>query len=252
MKRIIKAIVQYYLKILTKIVLYRHKPLVIAIAGTTNKTFSKEMILEELGRGPHVRGNPKSFNTEIGLPLAVLFLPSGYSSVTKWADVLLTGTCISIFARRFPKVLVLELGVDRKGDMDYLLSMVKPSIGIVTSIDKSFPENNTTIDDLVTEISALVKAVPKDGLVILNHDEERVKNLASYANGRVIFYGKAEGSDARIENVKAIDNGQSFDLQYDKDRMQLQIERFGWHNVTAIAIAKVVAKELEKLGKIKK
>ena len=156
MKKFFKKIIQLYLKLLTKIILARHKPFVIAVAGTTNKTFVKETILNELGRGSDVRGNPKSFNTEIGLPLAVLFLPSGLASIFRWVDILLTGTCISIFSRKFPKVLVLEMGVDRIGDMKYLLSLVKPDIAIVTNIKRNFPGLKTTLDDIAKELTLLV------------------------------------------------------------------------------------------------
>ena len=48
MKTILKKIIQFYLKLLTKFVLWRHKPFVIAVAGSTNKTIVKEYILKFL------------------------------------------------------------------------------------------------------------------------------------------------------------------------------------------------------------
>ncbi|MFH0930164.1 MAG: hypothetical protein V1814_02835, partial [Candidatus Moraniibacteriota bacterium] len=87
MKKYFKLFVQFYLKILTKFVLWRHEPFVIAVAGSTNKTVAKEYILkflrEKYGE-KEVRGNPRSYNTEIGLPLAILYLESGESSFWKW------------------------------------------------------------------------------------------------------------------------------------------------------------------------
>ena len=146
----------------------------------------KETILNELGRGSDVRGNPKSFNTEIGLPLAVLFLPSGLASIFRWVDILLTGTCISIFSRKFPKVLVLEMGVDRIGDMKYLLSLVKPDIAIVTNIKRNFPGLKTTLDDIAKELTLLVEAIPKKGALVLNGDDARVKTLSSASRAKTI------------------------------------------------------------------
>jgi len=247
MKKIFRLIVQYYLKFLTKVVLWRHQPLIVAVAGTTNKTFIKEMILEELGRGVRVRGNPKSFNTEIGLPLAVLFLPSGYSSLFRWVDILLTGTCISFFGRHFPRILVLEMGVDRKGDMEYLLSMIKPKVAIVTNINRSFPDANTTLKDIEEEMKKLVKKVPVDGRVILNGDDKRVRNLVKYAVAPVIKYGKSKDCEARIEKVNETEGGQEFILRYRGKRKLLRIERFGEHNVDALTVAKIIAAELEVL-----
>ncbi len=248
MKKVLKIIVQAYLKLLIKIVLIRHKPFVIAVAGTTNKTFVKETILDELGRDPNVRGNPKSFNTEIGLPLAVLFLPSGFSSIFRWVDVLLTGTCISIFARKFPRILVLEMGVDRVGDMKYLLSLVKPRIAVVTNIDRSFPDLNTTMDDIANEFKMLAKAVPSDGTLILNGDDIRTKSLAGSNKAKTILFGKDKSSDAVIYNIDQLEAGQKFSLKYGKRIETHETNRHGIHNINALVIAKIVVYELEKSG----
>jgi UDP-N-acetylmuramoyl-tripeptide--D-alanyl-D-alanine ligase len=247
MKDFFRKIVQYYLKALTKIVLWRHRPLIIAVAGTSNKTFTKEMILDHLGRSAEVRGNPKSFNTEIGLPLAVLFLPSGYSSIYKWADVLLTGTCVSIFSRRFPKILVLELGVDRKGDMEYLLSIVKPNMAVITSIDRNFPDNNATLDDIENEFLILANSISPDGLLVLNADDQRVCRLGKNAQSKVVLVGRLAKSSAQINNIQNLESGQIFDLGYNGKIDKIETGRFGQHNIYACAFAKVVAAEIGKL-----
>lgn len=249
MKKIFRSIIQYYLKILTKIVLWRHKPMIIAIAGTTNKTFIKEVILDELGRGPEIRGNPRSFNTEIGLPLAVLFLPSGYSSVFKWVDVMLTGTCISIFSRNFPKILVLELGVDSKGDMSYLLSMVKPTIAVITNVNRSFPDTKTTLDDIAKELERLARAVPKEGALILNDDDLRVRKFKKLSKSKAILYGTSSKCDAKIEKIETLPTGQRFVLNYGNEQCVIEIERPGRHNINAQAVAKIVSSELERIKK---
>lgn len=252
MKRFFRKTIQYYLKVLTRIVLWRHKPLIIAVAGTSNKTFVKEMILDQLGGNARVRGNPKSFNTEIGLPLAVLFLPSGYSSFFKWVDVLLAGTCISVFSRRFPKIMVLELGVDRKGDMDYLLSIVKPQIAVITSIDRSFPDNNASLDDIEKEFSRLAAALPEKGVLILNADDPRVKRISKNSVCKTVMVGRKEerGTHALIENISSLETGQVFDFSYEGKREKIETGRFGSHNIYACAISRVVKAEIENLRKI--
>jgi len=250
MKKIFKSLVQFYLKVLTKIILWRKKPTVIAIAGTTNKTFVKEMILEELGRDPElVRGNPRSFNTEIGLPLAVLFLPSGYSSIFKWADILFTGTFISFFSQNFPKMLVLEMGVDKKGDMEYLLSLIRPKIAVITSIDKSFHASGVSLDVLAKETSLLIKSLPPDGLAVLNNDDFRVKKMEKLAACQVITYGQGKDAQFKIENVRAIFGGQSFDLRSNNDGIEtIETERFGTHILNSIAAAKIVVRRIQKMN----
>jgi len=59
MKSIFKTFLKYYLKVVTKIVLFIHKPVVVAVAGSTNKGFVKKQVKEKLEEaGFSVRANP--------------------------------------------------------------------------------------------------------------------------------------------------------------------------------------------------
>ena len=241
MKKVFKFIIERYLKLLTRIIIYRHKPLIVAVAGSSNKTFIKDQILEELRGENGVRGNPRSFNTEIGLPLAVLFLPSGYSSIFKWVDVLLAGTYISFFKRDFPRILVLEMGVQNKGDMRYLLSIIKPTIAVISDITRNFSDNQETIEQ---EMTLLVSAISKKGRVILNNDHGRVRNLAKYSKAPVVFYGVGKKSNNLIKNIRKTSDGQSFDLEINGKKEHYETEFFGIHNIHALVAAKIVAQEI--------
>ncbi|MFO7807429.1 MAG: Mur ligase family protein [Candidatus Moraniibacteriota bacterium] len=252
MKRLFKFFVERYLRLITKVILWRHKPMVVSVAGTTNKTFIKNQILKELAEKDNIRGNPRSFNTEIGLPLAILFLPSGSSSIFKWCDILITGTFIAFFSRKFPKVLVLEMGVDKKGDMKYLLSIVKPDIAVISNVDKSFPGNDCSRDVLAQEMKLLAKAIPEKGSVILNADDVRVKKIAKAANSRVILFGKDKDADAKIKNVRRIASGESFTLDFQKIEKNIKIDTYGKHNISAYVAAKIASREIEKWLKMKR
>jgi len=81
MKTFLKQLLKYYLKYITKLVLAIHQPLIIGLTGSTNVIFTRDEIKRQLAQtGLAARSNPKNFNTEIGLPLAILNLPSGYNS----------------------------------------------------------------------------------------------------------------------------------------------------------------------------
>lgn len=221
--------------------------MVIAVAGSTDKTFVKDKILEELAKGDNlIRGNPRSFNTEIGLPLAVLFLPSGYSSIFKWVDVLLAGSYISFFSRQFPKILVLEMGVDKKGDMKYLLSLVKPQMAVVTNINKSFPDKNANLDTIASEMEVLAKTVPKEGFLALNGDDKRVRALKNQAQCRCILYGTEKDCQAKISNIQENITGQNFNLAYRNKIEKIGLDKFGKHNVFSFVAAKLIVQELNK------
>ena len=250
MKKIFKSLIQYYLKILTKFVLWRHKPFIIAIAGSTGKTTVKEYILKFLrekypphrraGGEEEARGNPRSYNTEIGLPLAILYLESGESSFWKWWKILVQAKIKAIFSRKFPSKLVLELGVDKKGDMKYLLEMVKPNIAIITNIEASFTYPNSSLDVIFDEMRTLVEKVPEKGIVLLNNDDARLRDLAGFSKAKVITYGLGEGSLARAENLKTDIEGQSFKFTFNNQQEEVKIKKYGRHFVYAWIVAKVV------------
>jgi len=243
MKYFFKPFVQFYLKILTKFVLWRHKPFIIAVAGSTNKTTAKDYILkflrEKYGE-KEVRGNPKSYNTEIGLPLAILYLESGESSALKWAKVLIQAKIIALFSRKFPSKLVLELGVEEKGDMEYLLGMVKPNIAVVTNIEGSYTYSNSSLERIFEEIKILAKRLPENGYLLLNADDERVKSLAGDTRAKVITYGFSKNADAKAENLKTDAEGQTFDFTFRDKRESVRIKKYGRHFISAWMAAKVV------------
>ena len=243
MKPLFKKIVQYYLKLLTKFVLWRHKPFIIAVAGTTNKTVVKEYILkflrEKYGE-KEVRGNPRSYNTEIGLPLAILYLDSGESSILKWLKILVQAKIKAFFSRDFPSKLVLELGVEKKGDMEYLLGMVRPTWAVVTNIEGNYSDAQSNPDDIFEEMKLLAGKLPKSGKLILNFDDARVKNLTELSPAETISYGFSADAEARISNLKTTVQGQTFDFAFRNKKESVEIKKYGRHNVYAWMIAKIV------------
>ena len=236
MKKVLKIFVQFYLKILVKITLARHKPEIIAIAGTTNKTNVKELLLKILKSfNEDVRANPRSYNTEIGLPLAVLYLPSGFSNFWSWLKIIFQGTFVALFSQKFPKRLILELGVDKPGDMDYLLTLVKPKIAVITEIAPAYMDNFQTLDNLALEYKKLIISLDRGGTVILNNDDLRVKNLAQYnSNLRYLFYGFEKGSDIQTLDQKDKENGQVFKIRYQNQEIECQISKRGEHHIYAV------------------
>jgi UDP-N-acetylmuramoyl-tripeptide--D-alanyl-D-alanine ligase len=243
MKSFFKKIVQFYLKYFTKITLWRHKPYIIAVAGTTNKTTVKEYILkflrEKYGE-EEVRGNPKSYNTEIGLPLAILYLDSGESSATKWMKILTQAKIRALFGRKFPKKLVLELGVEDQGDMSKLLEMVSPNVAIITNVEGSYTYSNSSLETIQKELKLLVENIPENGYIILNSDDERVRDLKGSAKGKVITYGFEDGADARTTETKTDAEGQSFNFTFKGKSESVRIKKYGRSNIYAWMVAKVV------------
>lgn len=241
MKIIAKQFLRLYLKYLSLLVLAIHRPFVIAVAGSTNKYFIEKEIKDQLlARGKSVRSSPKNFNTEIGLPLAILDLPSGYNSYKRWLPVILAAAK-KIFQRDYPSFLVLSLGSSDPGDMKYLLRLVRPRIVVVSDITQRYLEGFSGLDELLREYEYLAKTLKPSDFLLLNHDNYRVASLAKGTQAQLISFGLADAADCRAFNVQKESDGQSFSIIFNKKEERLQIKRFGEHHLYASLAAQIVA-----------
>ncbi len=249
MKILFKKLLQYYLKYITKLVLILHRPTIIAIAGSTNKTFVKDEIGKVLKeQGTSVRLNPKSFNTEIGLPLAILKLPSGYNSYKNWLPIILKALK-RLVQFDFPKYLVLELGISDPGDMKYLLSIIKPKIVVITDITQRYIEGFDDMDDLIDEYEYLVKKTKKNSTILLNYDNERIKNLAKISD-KYVYYGLKDGSLWQAVEIKKETRGLMTKVSHNDIVKEYIIHSFGEHHVYALLIGLIIKEYVKKEKKV--
>jgi aminotransferase len=144
-----------YLQGLARLFLRRKKPLVIAIAGSRGKTVMKRLLAEFLELHYQVRTNPRSYNTEIGLPLAVL--NGEIETRTVWSIIraLARAAWTAAFSQEKVEVLVLEFGVRQRGDMHQLLRAVRPDIAIVTTLTPTYSNDMELMRTLQDEMRVL-------------------------------------------------------------------------------------------------
>lgn len=240
MKSFLKIILKYYLKYITKYVLMIHRPTIIAIAGSTNKTFVKDEINRRLREaGLTVRSNPRSFNTEIGLPLAILDLPSGFNTYKAWLPIVWRAAKM-LFTVDFPRYLVLELGVSDRGDIKYLLSIIEPDIAIITDITQRYLEGFADMDELIGEYQTLAASIKKDGLLVLNSNNRRVIELKSLTAGQALTFGLADKADYRAISINKSIYGQDFEIISAFGRQRQSIKLYGEHHLYAALAGEIV------------
>lgn len=248
MKKIAKIILQYYLYIFAKIVLLLKQPFIIAVAGTTNKTFTKQAIESILKTKGEVLAVP-SFNTEIGLPLAILGLPSGYNSYKRWLAIMFLAP-FRVFYAKLPKIAVFEFGADRPGDLSYLISLAPPKVVVISSITQRYLEQFGGIDQAAHEYEILVKSVNKDGLVVLNRDIPEVKRLQIVSRAKTVFFGISTEDVAisdntwLIANFRITEQGIVGNLVNNDIKKDFSLNRFGQHNALAYVAAHAVVDNL--------
>jgi len=206
---ILKAIVVNILTFEAKLLVRRKRPTIIAITGSVGKTSTKDAIYAVLRRHCAARKSQKSFNSEIGVPLTVLGLSSAWSSPLLWVKNLAEGMLTALFAREYPKVLVLETGVDRPGDMGVLAGWLKPHIVVLTRLPDvpAHIEYFATPEAVIAEKMELVQALRPDGVLIYNNDDEQIRREIEHVRQASFGYSRYSPSHYTVSGDTILYDG---------------------------------------------
>ncbi len=194
-----KKIIIKILHILSKSVVKRHKPRIVAITGSVGKTATKEAIFAVISQKFNSRSNKGNYNTEIGLPLSII----GYSgkpgkNPLKWLYVFARATCILLPGQKYPEILILEMGADKPGDIADLLDIITPDIGIITAISATHTEQFNSIGGIIREKGKLFRAVEREGWIIVNKDCGEVYDIAQKCDAKKTYIGLCGYSNTNV------------------------------------------------------
>ncbi|MBN1580838.1 MAG: alanine racemase, partial [Anaerolineae bacterium] len=141
------------------------------------------------------------------------------------------------------RIAVLELAADARDEVEDQVALTSPRVGVVTSINRAHFETFGSIEAIECEKASLVKALPVDGLAVLNRDDERVWRMREQTPARTISYGFHDGADYVARDVHYLENGLTFELLADRGRERVSLALFGRHHVyaalAAIAVGRV-------------
>ncbi len=206
---------------------------VIGITGSVGKSSTKEAIATVLENKFRVRKNKKSYNSELGLALAVLGLETGSHNPWEWTTNIFKGFK-EIFRKNPPEILILEMGVDRPRDMDALLAIARPDIAVVTAIGQIpvHVEFFSGAEEIAREKAKIVKNLSAQGYAILNTDDDVVFDMKEKTNAHILMYGFGEGATMRASNYKVTNEGTSFKVDYEGASVPVRLPAvFGKHHV---------------------
>lgn len=191
---------------------------VVAVTGSIGKTSAKESIAAVLGQKRRVYKSPGSYNNEIGLPYSLLEAPDD------------------------TEVMVLEMGgAYAFGELTLLAGIAEPQVGVVTNVYPVHLERMGTIEAIAETKSELVRALPADGIAVLNGDDDRVRAMAEKTSARVVFYGLGAHCDVRAGSVTSDGlKGASFWLTIDDERYFVKVPFVGSHGVQVALVALAV------------
>jgi len=190
---------------------------VIGITGSSGKTTTKEAIAHLLAARFSVFKNHGNYNDRYGLPIALGRLEPSHEKA------------------------VLEMACDGFDEIRHLADLTRPKVGVITTVNPTHLEYFGSVEQIASEKSRLVEALPPDGIAILNYDDERVRAMAQRARAHVLFYGLSAGADVRAENVAVSADGIAFTLVAGEQEALVRCPLLGLHNVYAALAAASVA-----------
>ncbi len=190
---------------------------IVAVTGSNGKTTTKALVAHLAGETYATHVARENYNTDIGLPLALLAMPQG------------------------AQLGVFELGADRPGDVALLAGLLRPSIGLLTSIGESHLEAFGTTEAVAAEKWDLVRALPPDAAAFVNADSPELLTLASTERRpNLVTVGLAHG-EVRGRLVSAVPR---LALTVDAPPLRLETRLVGQQNATNLLLAALCALRL--------
>lgn len=197
---------------------------VVGITGSYGKTSTKFIVAELLRQKYNVLATPSSYNTPMGLCLAV-----------------------NEHLKPENQVLVLEYGIRYPGDIQELCDIAQPDISVVTTVGVAHLETMGSVENIAREKGELVERMDADGPAILNVDDDHVAAMAERAKGpvwRVSTSGHAD-ADITAHNIRYDTSGTSFVVRDDTGaEATFKTQLLGRHNVLNVLLAVAVGRSM--------
>lgn len=180
----------------------------VGITGSVGKTSTKDMIACVLSRRFCVLKTEGNFNNEIGLPLTIFRLDNTHEAA------------------------VVEMGMSGLGEISRLTAVARPEVAVITNIGMSHIEKLGSRQNILKAKMEILEGLNKDGLVILNGDDNLLSGLKGLLSFRTVFYGINEGLDYQAFNVRTEgESGTFFEITIGASDYKVHVPVPGIHNV---------------------
>lgn len=163
---------------------------VIGITGSNGKTVVKEWLYQLLSPDAVVTRSPRSYNSQVGVPLSVWLL-------TQRSEIAL-----------------FEAGISRRGEMEALRAIIQPGIGVLTNIGQAHQENFATLEEKCMEKLLLFKDCHT---LVYNGDDPLIAGCVAasgYGGERLRWSAQDSAAPLYIRKLEKEDNGTHIDYTY--------------------------------------
>ncbi len=203
---------------------------IIAVTGSVGKTSTKgqlNLVFESLGKTYSSVGN---YNSQVSCPLSIASMPLN------------------------AEYGIFELGMSYAGEIAALAKIVRPDISIITTIAPCHAENFDSVKDIARAKSEIFLGTKKDGVVILNADNEYYGFLKEEAQKAGIenikSFGERNGCDSQMKSFKREDGVSKIEANILSQDISYRMNANGKHNavnsVSALTSVAAMGLDLKK------
>lgn len=198
---------------------YRQKAKIplIAVTGSNGKTTTKDMIAHLLAGKFKVYKTYKNYNNHLGVPLSLLSIRPDHD------------------------LAVLEMGMNKPGEIRFLSRLANPTIGVITNIGEAHIQFFGTREKIAQAKGELLDETDPDGFVLLNGDDPLLCQQAMRYQGKVYFYSIRTEGDIYASQITYSEEGSHFNVHLDGKTIPCYMPLFGEHNISNVLPAIFIA-----------
>ncbi|TND08590.1 MAG: alanine racemase [Bacteroidetes bacterium] len=170
-----------------------HYP-VVGITGSNGKTIVKEWLYQLLREDYAIVRSPKSFNSQVGVPLSVWAMSGEHT------------------------LAIFEAGISRPGEMERLEKIIRPGIGIITNIGEAHGENFTSLQQKLDEKSKLFGDSCETIICCIDG-----ATLPADKKRKLFTWSKKQAANLQITEIRPGKNETALDAVFEKQKISIRI-----------------------------
>lgn len=191
----------------------------VAVTGSNGKTTTREMIAAILStRGPTLRSEG-NLNNLVGVPLTLLRLG------------------------REHRAAVVEMGMNRPGEIARLAALAEPQVGLVTNASPAHLQGLGSMEAVVDAKAELYQALGPGGIAVAGADDDRLLGRARASGRRLVTFGagRGRGDVVVLDVLRHGEDGLHFLLGIGNREVEVHLSLLGEHNAVNAAAAAAAA-----------
>ncbi len=198
----------------------------VGVTGSVGKTTTREMIAAALSAGFQVFKTRANQNSQVGVPITI-------SEISK-----------------DDQVGVIELGMSEPGELTVIAKIARIDMAVITNIGIAHIEQLGSRENIRREKLTIQDGLKDGGVLILNGDDDMLKDIKGRDGIRTVTYGMGETCDFKAEDIRLLDGRTEFTAVYGESRCPVKLRVMGLHNVSnamaAMAVCVLMGMSMEQ------